>query len=109
MARYELAERVGVDVRSLWAPVLFGHILILPLILPVLGNAIPVALGVYLWILLPVPSLLGLMGPQPQVPTVVNEPFLDRGCFVDLGTQSGTSDDTLVVLGNGQTLPTELQ
>ena len=86
MAGDELTELVRMLICSLWAPIILGDVLVLPLGNPLLGNPIYVALGVYLWILLPVPSLLGLMGPQPQVPTVVNEPFLDRCGLVDLGT-----------------------
>lgn len=67
------------------SPVLLGNFLVGPLGLPLLGNPVPVALGVYLWILLPVPGLLGLVGPQPQVSPVVDETLLNRGCFVDLG------------------------
>ena len=49
------------------------------------------------------------MGPQPQVATVVEELLLNGQFLVDLGTQSGTTNDTLVVLRNGDSVPAEFK
>jgi hypothetical protein len=49
------------------------------------------------------------MGPQPKVATVVKELLFDWQLLIDLGTQSGATNDALVVLRNGDSVPAEFQ